>query len=139
MIVRQSELQLAPRSRGFHLVTPEITRQLDLSGVTAGVLHLFLKHSSASICINENCDPDVREDMEAFFNDVVSEETPYFLHTCEGRDDMPAHLKSAILGVSLCIPVTEGELNLGTWQGIYLNEHRDRGGSRRLVATLTGV
>ncbi len=103
------------------------------------MLNLFLQHSSASLSINENCDPSVRDDMESFFNDVVDEGKSYFTHTYEGSDDMPAHLKSVMLGVSLNIPVTKGDLNMGTWQGIYLNEHRDHGGSRRIVATLTGV
>ncbi|MDX1295390.1 MAG: secondary thiamine-phosphate synthase enzyme YjbQ [Sulfurimonadaceae bacterium] len=139
MIVEQSEIILRARPRGFHLVTSEITSQIDLSEVRAGTLNLFLKHSSASLSINENCDPSVRDDMENFFNDIVDEDKPYFTHTYEGSDDMPAHLKSVMLGVSLTIPVTDGRLNMGTWQGIYLNEHRDHGGSRRIVATITGV
>ena len=139
MIVEQWRIALRPRGRGFHLVTSEILSQLELSAVSKGTLHLFLQHSSASLSINENCDPSVRDDMEAFFNDIVDEEKPYFTHTYEGRDDMPAHLKSVMLGVSLAIPVTDGELNMGTWQGIYLNEHRDHGGSRRIIATLMGV
>lgn len=139
MIARQFEIRLHPRQRGFHLVTEELLEQIDLSGVAAGTLHLFLQHSSASLAINENCDPSVRQDMEAYFNDIVDEETPYFTHTYEGSDDMPAHLKSVMLGVSLTLPVTKGRVNLGTWQGIYLNEHRNHGGSRRIVATLTGV
>ncbi len=139
MIVEQWRIALRPRGRGFHLVTSEILSQLELSAVTKGTLHLFLQHSSASLSINENCDPSVRDDMEAYFNDIVDEEKPYFTHTYEGRDDMPAHLKSVMLGVSLTIPVTDGELNMGTWQGIYLNEHRDHGGSRRIIATLMGV
>ena len=139
MIVEQHEIVLRPKGRGFHLVTPEIVSQIELSKVKAGVLHLFLQHSSASLSINENCDPEVREDMEAFFNDVVAEEKPYYTHTYEGPDDMPAHLKSVILGVSLSIPITQGSLNMGTWQGIYLNEHRDRAGARRIVATVMGT
>ena len=139
MIVEQWRIALRPRGRGFHLVTSEILSQLELSAVSKGTLHLFLQHSSASLSINENCDPSVRDDMEAFFNDIVDEEKPYFTHTYEGRDDMPAHLKSVMLGVSLTIPVTDGELSMGTWQGIYLNEHRDHGGSRRIIATLMGV
>ena len=139
MIVEQQEIVLRPRGRGFHLVTSEIVAKLELSNVKKGVLQLFLQHSSASLSINENCDPEVRVDMEAFFNDVVAEDKTYYTHTYEGADDMPAHLKSVMLGVSLSIPVTDGALNMGTWQGIYLNEHRDRGGARRIVATLMGV
>lgn len=139
MIVEQWTVRLSPRARGFHLVTSEILSQVELSGVRRGTLNLFLQHSSASLSINENCDPSVRDDMEAFFNDVVDETKSYFTHTYEGSDDMPAHLKSVMLGVSLTIPVADGTLNMGTWQGIYLNEHRDHGGSRRIVATLTGV
>jgi secondary thiamine-phosphate synthase enzyme len=139
MNVEQKSIVLRARERGFHLVTSEILSQLDLAAVSKGTLNLFLQHSSASLSINENCDPGVRDDMEAFFNDIADEEKPYFTHTCEGRDDMPAHLKSVMLGVSLTIPVTDGALNMGTWQGIYLNEHRDRGGSRRIIATLIGV
>jgi secondary thiamine-phosphate synthase enzyme len=139
MIVEQSEIILRARPRGFHLVTSEITSQVDLSEVRVGTVNLFLKHSSASLSINENCDPSVRDDMENFFNDIVDENKPYFTHTYEGSDDMPAHLKSVMLGVSLTIPVTDGRLNMGTWQGIYLNEHRDHGGSRHIVATVTGV
>jgi secondary thiamine-phosphate synthase enzyme len=138
MIVEQKSIVLRARARGFHLVTSEILSQLDLSVVSKGTLNLFLQHSSASLSINENCDPGVRDDMEAFFSDVADDK-PYFTHTYEGRDDMPAHLKSVMLGVSLTIPVTDGTLNMGTWQGIYLNEHRDRGGSRRVIATLIGV
>jgi len=139
MIVRQTLIDLKARPRGFHLVTSEILAQIDLSGVEAGTLNLFLQHSSASLSINENCDPDVRRDMEAFFNRNVPEESAYFTHTLEGADDMPAHIKSVMLGVSLTIPVTSGRLNMGNWQGIYLNEHRNRGAKRRIVATLTGV
>lgn len=139
MIVAQQELVLRPRGRGFHLVTREIVSQLDFQGVKTGVLHLFLKHSSASLSINENCDASVREDMESFFNDIVDADKAYFTHTYEGSDDMPAHIKSVMLGVSLTLPVSNGSLNLGTWQGIYLNEHRDHGGSRRIVATLMGM
>lgn len=139
MIVEQVEIRLRPRGRGFHLITSEVQGQLDLSNVTKGVVHLFLMHSSASLSINENCDSSVRTDMERYFNDVVSEDTPYFTHTDEGRDDMPAHIKSVMLGVSLTIPITKGRLRMGTWQGIYLNEHRNHGGERRIVATVTGV
>lgn len=139
MIVRQWQIALGPKRRGFHLVTSEILSQVSLADVKMGTLNLFLQHSSASLSINENCDPSVRDDMEAFFNDVVDETKPYFTHTYEGSDDMPAHLKSVMLGVSLTIPVTDGALSMGTWQGIYLNEHRNHGDRRQIVATLTGV
>ena len=138
MIVEQRSIALRARGRGFHLVTSEILSRLDLSAVSRGTLNLFLQHSSASLSINENCDPSVRGDMEVFFNDLADGK-PYYTHTYEGEDDMPAHLKSVMLGVSLTIPVTDGRLNMGTWQGIYLNEHRDDGGSRRIIATLIGV
>jgi secondary thiamine-phosphate synthase enzyme len=134
----QQRISLTAKPRGFHLVTREIENALDIGDVRTGIVHLFLQHSSASLSINENWDPSVRDDMESFFNDVVSEEKSYFTHTYEGKDDMPAHLKSVLLGVSLSIPVTNGTFNLGTWQGIYLNEHRDHGGRRHIVATIIG-
>ncbi len=134
---QQVEIQLQSRSRGFHLVTGEITRQLPpLPKV--GLLHLFIKHTSAALTINENADPDVRVDMESIFNRLVKEREPYYQHTLEGDDDMPAHAKSSIIGVSVTIPIAGGRLNLGTWQGIYLCEFRDYGGSRRVVATIMG-
>ena len=136
----QKEIRLAVKRRGFHLVTDEIVRQLpELSSLKIGLLHVFIKHSSASLTINENADPSVRSDFESFFNHLVPEDEPYYQHTCEGSDDMPAHLKGSILGFSLSIPVTDGELNLGIWQGIYLCEHRNSGGARNLVVTLQGV
>ena len=138
MIVEQRSIALRARGRGFHLVTSEILSRLDLSAVSRGTLNLFLQHSSASLSINENCDPSVRGDMEVFFNDLADGK-PYYTHTYEGEDDMPAHLKSVMLGVSLTIPVTDGRLNMGTWQGIYLNEHRDFASSRRLIITVQGV
>lgn len=135
----QKEIKLSPRKRGFHLVTDEILRQLpELRKLDIGLLNVFIKHSSASLTINENADPTVRVDFESYFNNVVPENEPYYQHTYEGSDDMPAHLKSSILGSSLNIPVTNGDLNLGIWQGIYLCEHRNHGGARSIVLTLQG-
>lgn len=133
---RQWSVRLSARKRGFHLVTEEVCRQLDLSGVEAGVLHLFIQHSSASITLNENADPTVREDMERFANRLVPDHGNEFVHTYEGADDMPAHVKASVFGSSLMIPVCDGRLALGTWQGIWLGEHRDQGGARSLIATL---
>ena len=135
----QKEIKLSPRKRGFHLVTDEILRQLpELRKLDIGLLNVFIKHSSASLTINENADPTVRVDFESYFNNVVPENEPYYQHTYEGSDTMPAHLKSSILGSSLNIPVTNGDLNLGIWQGIYLCEHRNHGGARSIVLTLQG-
>jgi secondary thiamine-phosphate synthase enzyme len=135
----QKEIALPPFARGFHLITDLILRQLpELKEVKAGVMHVFIQHTSASLCINENADPTVRHDFEQYFNRAVPEKEPYYKHTDEGPDDMPAHLKAALLGSSVSIPVTRGHLNLGTWQGIYLCEHRNQGGSRRLVITVLG-
>jgi len=135
----QKEFALAPRRRGFHLITSEILSRLpELTGIGRGILHIFIRHTSASLTINENADPGVRSDMERHFNVIAPENAPYYTHDTEGSDDMPAHLKASLLGSSLTIPVTDGRLNLGTWQGIYLCEHRDRGGSREIVATLYG-
>ncbi len=134
---KQVELRLNGRRRGFHLITGEITRQLP-ELPDCGLLHLFIKHTSAALTINENADPDVRTDMEAIFNHIIKEREPYYLHTMEGDDDMPAHAKCSIIGPSLTIPITRGCLNLGTWQGIYLCEFRNYGGSRSIVATITG-
>lgn len=135
----QKEIALKPRSRGFHLITEEIVSQLrELQQVNVGLLNILIKHTSASLTINENADPDVRQDFESFFSHTVKENEPYYVHTLEGPDDMPAHLKASILGASLNIPITNGRLNLGTWQGIYLCEHRNHGGSRRLVLTIMG-
>lgn len=137
MHIEQIELQLKPRPRGFHLITDEVTAQLEKLGeAKAGLLHVFIKHTSASLTISENADPTVRQDFESHFNEMVPEDAPYYVHTYEGPDDMPAHLKSSILGSSVTIPVTDGRLNLGTWQGIYLCEHRNAGGARRLILTL---
>lgn len=135
----QSEFSLAPHSRGFHLITREVLEALpELHRVKRGLLHLLLQHTSASLSINENADPSVRGDLERHFNRFVPERAPYYEHDYEGDDDMPAHIKSSILGVSLTLPITNGELNLGTWQGVYLCEHRNHAGSRRLVATVHG-
>lgn len=136
----QRTLTLEPRRRGFHLITGEVLSGLpELGGYRVGLLHLFIQHTSASLAVNENADPDVRGDLERHFNAMVPENAPYYEHTLEGPDDMPAHIKSVLIGPSLSLPITEGDLALGTWQGIYLCEHRDRAGSRRLVATLQGM
>lgn len=134
---KQVEFELQARRRGFHLITGEILRNLPpLPKV--GLLHLFIKHTSAGLSINENADPDVRVDMESIFNHLVKEREPYYQHTLEGDDDMPAHAKSSIIGTSITIPITNGKVNLGTWQGIYLCEFRDYGGNRRIVSTTSG-
>ncbi len=135
--ITQTEFTLRPRSRGFHLITEEIVRNLPRLP-QAGVLHLFIKHTSAGLTINENADPDVRTDMEAIFDRLVPERETYYTHVCEGDDDMPAHAKSTLVGNSLTISVTSGRLNMGIWQGIYLCEFRNRGGGRRVVATVIG-
>ena len=136
-MIQQTEFSLSARSRGFHLVSSEIMSKLpDLP--QTGLLNLFLKHSSAALTLNENADPDVRVDMESIFNRLVREREPYYTHTLEGDDDMPAHAKSSLAGVSLTIPITRGRLNMGTWQGIYLCEFRRHGGSRKVVATIYG-
>jgi secondary thiamine-phosphate synthase enzyme len=134
----QRRVQLSERRRGFHLITDEITAALpELQEFSVGLLHLFLLHTSASLSINENADPDVRYDMETVFSRMVPEDQP-LTHTLEGPDDMPAHVKSSLLGCSLTLPISRGCLTLGTWQGIYLGEHRDRGGARNLMATIFG-
>lgn len=135
----QKTIQLRPRARGFHLITGEIEQQIPaLAGINIGLAHLFIQHTSASLTINENADPTVRSDMEAHFNQAAPERAPYYQHTYEGDDDMPAHIKASTLGTSVSIPISHGRLALGTWQGIYLGEHRDHGGSRRIVVTLQG-
>jgi secondary thiamine-phosphate synthase enzyme len=135
----QRELSLKEKPRGFHLITNEIISAIpELKKIKAGILHIFIRHTSASLTINENYDPDVRRDFESHFNELVKENEPYYVHTIEGPDDMPAHLKASILGNNLSIPITNGALNLGTWQGIYLCEHRNRGGSRKLILTISG-
>lgn len=135
----QTEIRLKPRSRGFHLITDEIVDQFpEIKEFDVGFLQIFIKHTSAGLSINENADPTVREDFESHFNEMVPEDQPYYKHTKEGSDDMPAHIKSSLMGNSLQIPITDGELNLGTWQGIYLCEFRNRGGSRKVVLTAYG-
>lgn len=134
---QQVEFSLRPKSNGIHLITGEVAEHLpQLPHV--GILNLFIKHTSAALTINENADPDVRVDMKEIFNRLVPEGEPYYEHTMEGLDDMPAHAKTTIVGESLTIPITNGRLNLGTWQGIYLCEFRDHGGPRKLVATIAG-
>ncbi len=131
-------IELAPQPRGFHLITREILAGLpELADIRIGLLHLFLQHTSASLSINENADPDVPIDLESAFSAIAPESFPY-RHTCEGPDDMPAHVKSSMLGCSLTIPIEKRRLLLGTWQGIYLCEHRNHGGRRRVVATISG-
>ena len=135
----QQEITLEPRPRGFHLVTREVLTALpDLRELEVGVLHLLIAHTSASLALNENASPDVRRDFEAWFNQAVPEGARYWTHTLEGDDDMPAHIKAALLGPSLTVPIANGRPALGTWQGIYLCEHRDRGGPRSLILTLSG-
>jgi secondary thiamine-phosphate synthase enzyme len=135
----QRDITLRPRERGFHLVTGEVADALpELEEVRTGLLHLFIRHTSASLTLNENASPDVRADFESFFDDAVPEDAPYWTHTMEGPDDMPAHIKASVLGPSLSLPIASGDLALGTWQGIYLCEHRDRGGARSLLATVFG-
>ena len=136
-MIAQVEITLKPRRRGFHLVTDEIVSQLPTLPKT-GLLNLFVKHTSCGLTINENADPDVRADIEGIFNRMVPERQPFYTHTLEGDDDTPAHAKSTLSGVSLTIPITNHRLNLGTWQGFYLCEYRQYGGSRRIVATVTG-
>jgi secondary thiamine-phosphate synthase enzyme len=135
----QHEISLQPRPRGFHLVTSEVEAALpELGDLRVGLAHLFIRHTSASLTLNENASPDVRDDFEAWFDRAVPEDARYWTHTVEGPDDMPAHVKASLLGPSLSLPVRDGRLALGTWQGIYLCEHRDRGGSRSLLVTLWG-
>lgn len=135
----QKTIELRARSRGFHLVTDEVLAAIpQVSELQLGLLHLFLQHTSASLSINENADGSVRRDMESHFNLLAPENAPYYEHTYEGPDDMPAHIKSGLLGCEMTIPVSSGNLALGTWQGIYLGEHRNSAGSRRLIATLQG-
>ncbi len=135
----QKEISISSKKRGFHLITGEIVSQIpELKKISQGITHIFIKHSSASLTLNENADPTVRIDMESHFNKLAPENAPYYEHNLEGPDDMPAHIKSVLIGNSISIPVSNGELNLGTWQGIYLCEHRNRGGNRRLVITVFG-
>ena len=136
----QKQIKLTPRARGFHLLTDEIMEQLhEICSEQVGLANLLLQHTSASISINENADSLVRGDMESHFNELVPENAPYYKHTYEGADDMPAHIKSSLLGCELNIPIRKGRLLLGNWQGLYLGEHREHGGSRKLVVTIQGV
>ncbi len=135
----QKEIQLPAARRGFHLITHEILEAIpEIRQIKTGMLQVFIKHTSASLTINENADPTVRQDFESHFNKMVPENAPYYRHTYEGSDDMPAHIKASLLGPSVMIPITNGRPNLGAWQGIYLCEHRDYGGSRRVVVTAWG-
>lgn len=136
-MVQQNEFTLPPFRRGFHLISEEVLRQIGQLPQT-GILHLFIKHTSAGLAINENADPSVRVDFENVFNRLMPENEPYLTHTLEGPDDMPAHIKAVLTGSSVSIPITGGQLNLGTWQGIYLCEFRINGGRRTLVATILG-
>jgi secondary thiamine-phosphate synthase enzyme len=139
MILRQLRFSLRPRPRGFHLVTGEVLEALgELGGIGTGLCHLFLQHSSASLTLNENTDPAVREDFETQARRLAPDGAPHYRHTLEGPDDLPAHLKSSLFGSGLVVPIADGRLALGTWQGIYLGEHREHGGPRRVVATLIG-
>lgn len=140
MKIFQKEFKLKSRGKGFYLITNEVIDNLtELREIKTGMLHLLIKHTSAALSLNENADPDVRADMEKYFDKNVKENEPYYVHTAEGPDDMPAHIKSVVIGSSLNIPVTNGRLNLGTWQGIYLCEFRKALHSRSIVATLIGV
>jgi secondary thiamine-phosphate synthase enzyme len=135
----QRAITLEPRPRGFHLVTREVLEALpELRELRVGLAHLLIQHTSASLTLNENASPDVRRDFESWFHAAVPEDAPFWTHTLEGPDDMPAHIKASLLGPSLSLPIRDGRLALGTWQGIYLCEHRDRGGARSIVATLHG-
>lgn len=135
----QKTFQLPPKSRGFHLITREVVSAVpELALVRIGLLHVFIQHTSASLTLNENADPDVRRDLEIHLDHLVPDGAAHFIHTLEGADDMPAHVKASLLGSAVSIPVSDGQLALGTWQGIYLGEHRDHGGSRKLVLTLQG-
>lgn len=135
----QKKIRLKARSRGFHLITAEVLGHLpELSDIETGLAHFFLQHTSASLSINENADASVRRDMESHFNVLVPENAPYYEHVYEGADDMPAHIKSSLIGCEVSVPISNGGLLLGTWQGLYLGEHRDHGGSRQLTVTLTG-
>lgn len=137
-MIQQTEFSLAAKCRGCHLVTHEVLDNLPKPLPKMGMLNLFVKHTSCALSINENADPDVRTDMEKILNRMVKENEPYYDHTLEGADDMPTHAKSSLIGVSITIPITNGRLNLGTWQGIYLCEFRNYGGPRKIVATIYG-
>ncbi len=139
-MIIQKEITLKPKPRGFHLITDEILLHIpEIKNIKTGIAHIFIKHTSASLTINENADPSVRADMEKYFNKAVPEsDAKYYEHTLEGTDDMTSHIKASILGSSVTVPITDGNFNLGTWQGIYLCEHRNRGGARRIVVTIYG-
>ena len=140
MVFHQRQIRLPSFPRGFHLVTDVIEREMpEISEIGAGLLQVFIKHTSASLTLNENADPTVRTDFEGSFNQLAPENAPHYRHTLEGSDDMPAHLKASLLGSSVVVPITSGRLNLGTWQGIYLCEHRNHGGRRKLIVTLIGA
>ena len=140
MNVFQKEFVLKPYPRGYHIITSIIENELpELGKIKTGILHVFIQHTSAGLTINENADPTVRKDFETQLNEMVPEDQPFYKHNTEGSDDMPAHIKASLMGSSVSVPIKDGRLNLGTWQGIYLCEHRDRGGSRKLVATVTGI
>ncbi len=139
MKIIQKNITLKPKGRGFHLITNEIISEVsEIKDISKGIMHVFIQHTSASLSINENADPTVREDMETYFRRIVPEDSSIYQHNYEGLDDMTSHIKSVLLGSSISIPVTNGRLNFGTWQGIYLCEHRNHGGNRRIVVTLIG-
>tara|TARA_R110000868_G_scaffold21640_3_gene89698 strand:- start:492 stop:914 length:423 start_codon:yes stop_codon:yes gene_type:complete len=140
MKFHQKEIKLKPHSRGFHLITDQITNTMgEIKHINMGLLQIFIKHTSASLTLNENADPTVRLDFESHMNKMVPEDAPYYLHDYEGSDDMPAHIKSSLMGASVQIPITNGRLNLGVWQGVYLCEHRNNASGRNLVLTAFGV
>lgn len=139
MLWFQKTIHLTPKTRGFHLITDELLAQLpELRDFAVGMAHLFLQHTSAALALNENVEPEVRADLEAHFNRLVPENAPHYTHTYEGPDDMPAHIKAVLIGCTVTLPITNGRFNLGAWQGIYLCEHRNRGGRRRIVVTVMG-
>ena len=137
-MIFQNEIEIPKLNRGFHIITEDILDAISPIQASKGLLHIFIKHTSASISINENADPTVSQDLEMYFNKFVPENEPYYQHVFEGSDDMPAHIKSALLGNSITIPISNGRLNLGTWQGIYLCEHRNQSSHRKLVITIIG-
>ncbi len=136
----QKQIRLSPRKRGFHLITEELVQDFpEVGQIQSGLLHVLIQHTSASLTINENADPSVRQDFESHINKMVPENAPYYVHTLEGSDDMPAHIKASLMGASVQIPITDGRLNLGIWQGVYLCEHRNRAAGRNLVLTAWGI
>ena len=136
----QKQIRLAPRKRGFHLITEELIEDFpEIRQINSGLLHVLIQHTSAGLTINENADPSVRQDFESHINKMVPEEAPYYVHTLEGPDDMPAHIKASLMGASVQIPITDGQMNLGIWQGVYLCEHRNSASGRKLVLTAWGV